>query len=473
MGSTLPLSAFIARFYVKDYWKGHSSYLSSLAMESLWDFVTATGPGQGSSILHAVHGLDPSVGQFPMGSVATINVKRSNSGSKQPMRAMQSTPQTSPHSSKLAERLLEKIAASYMPTFENNLALSQRLERQKTRPPFSFLTSSDNFKAMTSRMGVLHHTYYTAVELITWKHPSATLSFLSVYSWSCLNPRLLAVLPMLIVYMGILVPAYCVQHPPEPTSLESNPVVPGGPPLRDPFSTKPVPEMSDEFFLNVIDTQNLMGEYVVIYDFVAHVLDLHFLFADESHTTAVCICFLAGSIFIYCISGLLKFLPWRHIFMVLGWTIFLAKFIIQSNVFDTYSSTYKPKVEQAASKLRELEQKEFSIDFALETREAEIFEYQSFNRRLNVWNTAGYVSSYHGVESQEPVPLHAIQPPFEWEYVPQTSWRVDLSPDQWVVDHYLSSLTIVDSDEKWVYDKGHLWRRRRWFRPCRRVARLS
>lgn len=46
----------------------------------------------------------------------------------------------------------------------------------------------------------------------------------------------------------------------------SSPVIADGPPLADAIVPKPVPEISREFYMNVVDTQNAMDLYVQGYD---------------------------------------------------------------------------------------------------------------------------------------------------------------------------------------------------------------
>lgn len=457
-------------------------------MDSLWDIVGAAGSGHG--ILNRNHnGEEVALLETPGSSLISMleNSPRSSHEQKRNNSTKTSTGHHKsmhshsgsehPHSPSLVDRVLEKLAASYFPTFENHKGpFTKRIQRQKTRDAFSFHASSENFKGMTSRMSVVHNTYYIMVELLTWKQPSATLSLLFVYSWICLNPRLLAILPMVAVYFGILVPAYTVRHPPEHLpGLQNNPVVADGPPLHDPFPTSPAAEMSDEFFLNVVDTQNFMGQYVMIYDFVAEILDRHFLFTDETHSTAICFFVLLSIAGVYFLSPVFKFIPWRQLSMVIGWFIFLIPCIVENNLLTTVINTYRPKFDEFVSTSECLEKEEFISDSPFENRQVEIFEYQSFDKDHNVWVNPQYVSSSFGVLMNDSscqtsaASLQDIEPPYDWKFIENVSWHMDLNSDQWVLDHYLPPTTIVDNDEKWVYDEDRCWRRRRWYRLCQRA----
>ena len=57
-------------------------------------------------------------------------------------------------------------------------------------------------------------------------------------------------------------------------------------------------------------------------------------------------------------------------------------------------------------------------------------------------------------------------PPTDWEWIPGSSWVLDLNPHEWVEDNFIQNVEI-DSETKWVYDvdfdgfRGK-YRRRMW-----------
>lgn len=88
-------------------------------------------------------------------------------------------------------------------------------------------------------------------------------------------------------------------------------------------------------------------------------------------------------------------------------------------------------------------------------------------------------STKENEEDTLPIPLRAslgeIRLPPHWQFS-EDSWSIDLEPHIWVDQNCIMDLVNVDADEKWVYDfadngdtpDGHVFRRRRWVRACKR-----
>jgi len=69
------------------------------------------------------------------------------------------------------------------------------------------------------------------------------MSALAVYSFVCLDPYLLAVLPVAVVLLFIMVPSFITRHPPPP-SMPMEKYTAHGPAIAPPPEVKAVSEMS-------------------------------------------------------------------------------------------------------------------------------------------------------------------------------------------------------------------------------------
>ncbi|KXL47564.1 MAG: hypothetical protein FE78DRAFT_330464, partial [Acidomyces sp. 'richmondensis'] len=59
------------------------------------------------------------------------------------------------------------------------------------RPGFSIPLMSSNFRRFNARVGILFVLQNQMIHLFTWKHHTATLSYLAIYTLLCLKPELL------------------------------------------------------------------------------------------------------------------------------------------------------------------------------------------------------------------------------------------------------------------------------------------
>ncbi|KAJ9098003.1 hypothetical protein QFC19_006555 [Naganishia cerealis] len=113
---------------------------------------------------------------------------------------------------KLMERLLKNNIAMDTPDSE---LLLQRVNDpdRKNRPGLSILVIAGNFKALSGRMTGFFTVQYGLIHIITWRHPSKTLTFLVFYTATCLWPHLVLAYPLLFLLFGIMIPGYIHRHP--------------------------------------------------------------------------------------------------------------------------------------------------------------------------------------------------------------------------------------------------------------------
>lgn len=398
--------------------------------------------------------------------------------------AKQTTPEKSSNSiyGNMTEKLLEKAFTAALPSVVGSSVLGQRLRRQKNRPPLSIQLTSRNFRKMTARTGIMFEIYYQTIEILNWEKPSLALSILLSYSFLCLNPRLIPVIPILLVAFGIMVPAYESRHPPELTELESNPVIATGPPLREAEIPKPVPEISREFYLNVVDTQNCMLDYVIVYDAISELLSTTMYFMGcESRSSMIYLLLLFSAVAIYFSTPLfIRFIPWKLIFLISGWVMFGWRYptvhdsLFASTVYDSSRRWAKGSID----KFDKVSSRQFETVEPHEQREVEVFEVQHHDAENGHWEQSVYCSDPYcmldkgGNLIAKASSLVDVLSPAEWCFA-DDAWKLDLTPETWTANRCLQKVADIDVDAKWVYDCNNgrrllSWRRRRWVRICSR-----
>lgn len=97
--------------------------------------------------------------------------------------------------------------------------------------------------SLNYRIGVVFVFQHRLFRLLQWQKPSHTLSALAIYSFACLDPYLLAVLPVACVLLFIMVPSFVIRHPPPP-SMPMEKYTAHGPAIAPPPEVKAVSEMS-------------------------------------------------------------------------------------------------------------------------------------------------------------------------------------------------------------------------------------
>lgn len=106
--------------------------------------------------------------------------------------------------------------------------------------------------------------------MLQWQNPVHTLSAMAVYTFICLDPYLLAVLPLAIVLLFVMVPAFIVRHPPPPSGFALEKYNARGPATAPAPEISAVSEMGKDFFRNLRDLQNTMGDFTLAHDHIIH-----------------------------------------------------------------------------------------------------------------------------------------------------------------------------------------------------------
>ncbi|KAF9692956.1 hypothetical protein EKO04_008981 [Ascochyta lentis] len=329
------------------------------------------------------------------------------------------------------------------------------------RPNFSLPTMSSNFRRFNSRIGVAFVFQNRLIRLFTWRQPTQTLSFLFMYTFICLDPSLLPVLPLAGCLFFIMVPAYLTRHPPPPTSFPTDLYPLGGPALADAPTIKPAPEFSKDFFRNMRDLQNCMEDFSRGHDAVLSFLTPLTNFSNENLSSLLYIALLLVSCALFLVSHLL---PWRFIFLLLGYGALAMGHPAVQDVLST--PTNEAHLAAAENEARSLLLSASKSDIELQThqhpREVEIFELQ--HRPLH--DTAGeYEPVLFSTSPYSPLSparisgdrprgcafFEDVLPPRGWRWSDK-KWTLDLLSREWVEDRCVTGVEVEIEGERWVTD---------------------
>lgn len=381
---------------------------------------------------------------------------------------------------------------------------------------------SSNFRRFNSRIGVAFVFQNRAIRLFTWRQPTETLSFLFMYTFICIDPYLLPVLPLAGCLFFIMVPAYLVRHPPPPTSFPTDLYPLGGPPLADAPTIKPAPEFSKDFFRNMRDLQNCMEDFSSGHDAVLQFLTPLTNFSNENLSSLLYIVLLLVSCALFLVSHLL---PWRFIFLLLGYA---ATAMGHPAVQDILATPENEQLiadaeNEGRSLLLSASKKDIELQTSQEAREVEIFELQHRPLHDSTGEFEPVLFSHSPYSPLSPARISGdrprgaaffedVLPPRGWRWSDK-KWTLDLLSREWVEDRCVTGVEVEIEGERWVTDlhyevleegevkKGHErrkgkskdigeqerevlrrawesgrpsrkgeWRRRRWVRMVERVG---
>ncbi|KAI1850659.1 hypothetical protein JX266_003941 [Neoarthrinium moseri] len=330
-----------------------------------------------------------------------------------------------------------------------------------SKPNFSLPTMSYNFRRFNSRIGVVFVFQARAIRLLSWKHPTHTLSFLAIYTFVCLDPYLLPLLPLAILLFGVMIPNFVARHPAAPFSLSSEQAIgysPHGPPLAPARTVKPVKELSHDFFRNMRDLQNCMEDFSQLHDGVVTLVVPRVNFSNEALSSAIFVFVFTGCLFMSIAANIL---PWRFIFLVAGWAVtVMGHPLVQKQIEAANETHMKQNGEKARSWMENWVEGDVILDSAPETREVEIFELQRLSDPEGEWEPWMFSASPHDpmsaarISGDRPVGarfFEDVHPPQGWEWS-EKKWALDLWSREWVEDRIITGVEVETEGERWVYD---------------------
>jgi hypothetical protein len=356
-------------------------------------------------------------------------------------------------------RLLQQVIPVEDLSKSRETGSSTTAQSYAERPAFNITTMSNNFRRFNSRIGVVFVFQARMIRLLSWKTWSHTLSFLAVYTFVCLDPYLLSVIPLATLLLAILIPSFIARHPAPPTAVLSNAFAYSmtGPPIAPAPTVKPVKELSKDFFRNMRDLQNSMEDFSRVHDKVISVLTPPTNFSNEP---------LSSTLFLFlCISAAIMFLashlmPWRLLFLIGGWFITCASHpTMQRVMINTHKEHIVPHEEQAKSCLDAWIAHDIILDGEPETREVEIFELQKL---ISAGEWESWLFSPTPYDPLSPARIadekpkgtrffEDVQAPKGWEWS-EKKWTLDLWSREWVEERIITGVEVETEGERWVYD---------------------
>ncbi|KAG4031898.1 hypothetical protein MFRU_008g02520 [Monilinia fructicola] len=369
-------------------------------------------------------------------------------------------------SATVQDRLLEKLLQQVIPIED----LSENRKDVEPinfveRPAFNITTMSNNFRRFNARIGVVFIFQAKVIRLLSWKQWSHTLSFLAVYTFVCLDPYLLTVLPLAVLLLAILIPSFIARHPAPPTTITADSFTYSttGPPIAPAPTVKPVKELSKDFFRNMRDLQNCMEDFSQLHDQIITLISPSTNFSNEPLSSTVFLFLVVTAAFMFIASHLM---PWRFIFLTIGWTITsLGHPTIQRQMLTTHTTIVKPRAKPLQTSLQAFIAQDIILDSSPETREVEIFELQKLSR-AGEWEHWLFSSSPYDpmssmrMETGRPIGcrfFEDVKSPRGWEWS-EKKWALDLWSREWVEERIITGVEVETEGERWVYDiryEGH------------------
>ncbi|KZL78889.1 integral peroxisomal membrane peroxin [Colletotrichum incanum] len=372
--------------------------------------------------------------------------------------------------SSIQDRLVEKLLQQVIPESSDGLTggddtLAPGFPSDKTsafsqRPNFNITTMSNNFRRFNARIGVVFKFQARVVRLLSWRRPTHTLSLLAVYTFVCLDPYLLTVVPLAGFLLAVFIPSFLARHPAPPSgtlsSEQSIGYSPKGPPLAPARTVKPVKELSKDFFRNMRDLQNSMDDFCVAHDSVVSTVLPITNFSNEALSSAL---FLALTLTTVLMTTFASLLPWRLIALVAGWGLILSGHpAIAPLLTHTHDTHVAPHEAQARSRLDAWIADDIILDSAPETREVEIFELQRASH--DEWEPWLFSPSPYDPLCQPRIAgdrprgtrfFEDVLPPDGWVWS-EKKWALDLWSREWVEERIITGVEVETEGERWVYD---------------------
>ncbi|PHH50175.1 hypothetical protein CFIMG_006217RA [Ceratocystis fimbriata CBS 114723] len=364
----------------------------------------------------------------------------------------------------LQDRFLETILAQIVP--EDDPAAASRppvpqttgMEFYENRPNFNITTMSNNFRRFNARIGVVFKFQEQVIRILTWQRYSHTLSVLAVYSFVCLDPHLLPILPLAVLMLGVFIPGFLARHPAPPRGPGPLTYSPGGPPIAPAHTAKPAKELSRDFLQNMRDLQNCMDDFCVGHDQVVSTIVPITNFSDEAHSSAIFVFMFAASVLMSISAHLL---PWRLLFLAGGWAVFGMHHPRIAALLEATRRTHAESQEALAKRwLDTWIRHDIILDSAPETREVEVFELQRMIAGSSEWEPWLFSPSPYDPLSQPRLAAERprgtrffedVLPPEGWEWS-EKKWALDLWSREWVEERIITGVEVETEGERWVYD---------------------
>ena len=362
-----------------------------------------------------------------------------------------------------ANRLISQVIPTD-PGDDGDEPVDRRSRKYVDRPQFGLGQMGNNFRRFNARIGPVFVFQNRMIRLFTWKKPAHTLSFLAVYSFICLDPHLIVVVPLAICLFFIMVPAFLQRHPPPPTNLPSELYPLGGPPLAPAARIKPAPDLSKDFFRNMRDLQNSMDDFSKLHDEVLSRLVPPTNFSNEAYSSILFIGMFFTCLLLFVTAHLI---PWRAVFLLGGWALIGSNHPTIQDMLDTTSNreTLAKQEVEVDSQLHAFAEADIILDPAPEKREIEIFELQHRNPYDRDAEWEPWVFTPNTYDPMSPAMIAGdrpkgtrffedVVPPRGWRFADK-KWTLDLLSREWVEERCITGVEVEVEGERWVSDLAY------------------
>ncbi|EME87688.1 uncharacterized protein MYCFIDRAFT_209583 [Pseudocercospora fijiensis CIRAD86] len=366
----------------------------------------------------------------------------------------------------LQDRLFASVLSQIIPTDapdgdDKQTQGSKKDRRSKKyvdKPEFAIRLMSSNFRRFNARIGVVFVMENRLIHLLSWRRPTATLSFLAVYSLMCLKPHLLPLVPLTILLFGIMIPSFLARHPTPANDPRIEPSY-RGPPTAPASRVKPAPDLSTDFWRNMRDLQNSMEDFSRLHDAANKYITPYTNFSDEAVSSTLFLALSALGIAAFVGSALV---PWRVIALIAGWiATLLGHASAQKVLLSTKNvSNFRQHVLMLQSTLRNWIENDILMDEPPELRQVEIFELQKHHAGSDTWEPWLFCASPYDPLSPARIAgsrpkgtqfFEDVQTPAGWAWK-EKKWNLDLLSREWVEERMISGVEIETEGERWVYD---------------------
>ncbi|KAJ5970864.1 uncharacterized protein N7479_000782 [Penicillium vulpinum] len=358
----------------------------------------------------------------------------------------------------LQDRLFTKLLQQVIPTDDEDEpdSLGDKALASPQKPAFSLPVMANNFRRFNARIGVVFLFQSRVEQLLTWDTPTHTISFLFVYSFICLEPHLLLVLPLVVLLLFIMVPAFATRHPPPPSTSTSS-TTPyysyDGPALAPATTIKPAPETSKDFLRNMRDLQNCMADFSDAHDAAVSVVAPLTNFSNEKLSSTLFLGCTIATVVLFISAHLL---PLKIVLLVGGNALILS---IHPTVRQFFSSLMQDiagdsigmdSADPSAAILAMEKLADISLDTYPEEREVEIFELQHRAAGTSESGWENFLFSHAPYDPLSPSRIAGDRPrgcrffedvraPRGWAWKSK-KWELDLDCREWVVERMITSV---------------------------------
>ena len=369
----------------------------------------------------------------------------------------------------LGDRMVGSIISYVVPTEalsaseedDRNSKKKDRRSRQYVdRPNFNIGLMTSNFRRFNARIGIIFVLQARLIHLFTWRQPTATLSFLAVYSLLCLNPHLLPLVPFLGLLFYIMIPSFMARHPVPANDPRLEPSF-RGPAVAPASRVKPAPDLSKDFMRNMRDLQNCMEDFSRMHDAANEYVTPYTNFSDEKMSSTVFFLFFVVSCGALLGSNLV---PWRFIALLAGWAATgLGHPDTQTIILSSKNlAQLRAHLESYSKLLRSWIESDIVLDEPPEKRQVEIFELQKHHVYSGTWEA--WLFSPTPYDPLSPLRISGarpkgtqffedVQPPSGWAWKDK-KWTLDLASREWVEERMLTGVEVETEGERWIYDLG-------------------